>query len=129
MLVIKSKSHEELIDITRELEILVEKSGVEEGILHVFLPHASAALIMNENHDPNICIDFLRKLSDLVPDHDNYLHDRIDNNAAAHIKASLLRPDLALHITDGKLVLGTWQAVMLAEFDGPRERKILTKIL
>jgi secondary thiamine-phosphate synthase enzyme len=129
MFTISTLKKHELIDITSKIETEVAKVNVESGLISIFIPHASAALIINENDDPNICIDFIQALSQLVPEHGNYLHDRIDGNAAAHIKASLLRPDITLHIDKGRLVLGRWQAIMLAEFDGPRERKVLTKII
>ena len=129
MIRISTSQSEELVDITDEVDAVVRKSGVKEGLINIFVPHATAALIVNENHDPNVVVDLLKKVNDLIPLHDNYLHDRVDNNAAAHIKASIFRPEMTLQIRDGKLLLGTWQQLMLADFDGPRERRIETMIV
>ncbi|MBU1976266.1 MAG: secondary thiamine-phosphate synthase enzyme YjbQ [Nanoarchaeota archaeon] len=123
-MIIESRSHQELIDITDLINEEIRKSGVSEGLINIFIPHATAALIINENDDPNVCVDFLKKVDDLIPLHDNYLHDRVDNNAAAHIKASFFRPEFTLQIRNGTLLLGTWQQLMLAEFDGPKTRRI-----
>jgi secondary thiamine-phosphate synthase enzyme len=86
----------------------------------VLVLHATAAIVVNENDDPNIGIDLLRALDDAIPDHANWLHDRVDDNAQAHIKAAILGPSETIPIADGELVLGTWQGIILVELDGPR---------
>lgn len=96
----------------------------------MFVKHATAAIIINENYDPNICIDFLNAMNKVVPDKAGYLHDRVDGNAGAHIKAAILGPGEVIPIENGNLKLGRWQAVMLVELDGPRsKREIEIKIL
>lgn len=98
-------------------------SGVHRGICHVAVLHATAAVIVNENDDPNIGVDLLTALERAIPDHEGWLHDRVDNNAAAHIKASILGPSETLPVENGDLLLGTWQGVMVVELDGPRSRR------
>lgn len=115
---------QEIIDITEEVQQTVQQSGIVEGICHVFVMHATAAVIVNENADPNICTDLLNALNNAFPDHAGYLHDRIDGNAGAHIKAAVLGPSETIPVKDGKLQLGRWQSIMLVELDGPRERKV-----
>lgn len=126
--VIKTKKREEIVDITEEIETAVTKSKIKEGICLIYLPHATAALTINENADPNVCLDFLDALNKLIPQ-GIWRHDRIDSNGAAHIKAAIIGPDVIIPIKDNRLQLGTWQGIMLCEFDGPRERKIVVKIV
>ena len=125
----ESSSHTEAIDITSAVEEVVHKSDVVEGICQVFTPHATAAIILNESADPNIGTDLHNALRNAIPDHNNYLHDRIDNNAASHIKAAILGPSETLPVHQGKLVLGTWQAVMLVELDGPKKRRVIVNVV
>ena len=80
-------------------------------------------MIVNENDDPNIGVDLLRALEQAIPEHDGWLHDRVDNNAAAHIKASILGPSETVPVSDGDLLLGTWQGIMVVELDGPRRSR------
>lgn len=120
---IKTKREQEIIDITEEITSIVEKSGIAEGICHIFVPHATAGIILNESADPNIKKDFLNSLEKVIPTRANYLHDQIDGNASAHIKSALIGSSLTIPIHKSKLYLGTWQAIMFCEFDGPRERR------
>ena len=106
------------------------ESGVRQGQLVVFTPHATAAVTINENDDPNIGADFQRALAKVVVEHDGWLHDRIDNNAAAHIKSAIVGPSETIPVIDGKLTLGRWQNVFFCEFDGPRrERRVIVSIV
>ncbi len=123
ILEVSTDSHEQCIEITEEVRRVVRESGVDDGLCHVMVLHATAAIIVNENDDPNIGVDLLRALRMTVADHDDWLHDRVDNNAAAHIKASILGPSETLPIANGDLVLGRWQGIMLVELDGPRARR------
>jgi secondary thiamine-phosphate synthase enzyme len=92
--------------------------------------HATAAIVISENADPNICVDFIKALDKAVPDHAGWLHDRIDNNAGAHIKSALLGPSETVPVENGDLLLGTWQSIMLVELDGPRSsRKIAVTVV
>jgi secondary thiamine-phosphate synthase enzyme len=120
---IDTTMHEQCIEITDRVREIVAESGVERGLCHVMVLHATAAVIVNENDDPNIGVDLLRALDRNVPLHDGWLHDRVDNNAAAHIKAAILGPAQTIPISDGALLLGRWQGVMVVELDGPRARR------
>ncbi|MDX1386394.1 MAG: secondary thiamine-phosphate synthase enzyme YjbQ, partial [bacterium] len=109
---------------------IVRNSGIETGLCHVMCLHATAAIIVNENADPNIGVDLITALDKNIPDHDGWLHDRVDNNAQAHIKASMLGPSETMPIQKGDLLLGTWQGIMLVELDGPRsQRKIAVSLI
>tara|TARA_Y100000031_G_C8243653_1_gene396948 strand:- start:615 stop:1019 length:405 start_codon:yes stop_codon:yes gene_type:complete len=119
----------EAVDITSLVLEIVRKNDVVEGICQVFTPHATAAIILNESADPNIGEDLHKALRQAIPDHNDYLHDKIDNNAAAHIKASLFGPSESIPVHEGRLVLGTWQAIMLVELDGPKNRKVIVNIV
>lgn len=124
---VRTKKRQEMVDITGKVGDLVKQSGASDGICLVYVPHATAAVAINENADPNVCDDILEALAGLVPD-GKWRHDRIDNNAAAHIKATLLGPSEAVPIRAGRLRLGTWQSLMLVELDGPRERTVIVEI-
>jgi secondary thiamine-phosphate synthase enzyme len=91
--------------------------------------HATAAIVVNENDDPNIGVDLLRALNQVIPEHDGWLHDRVDDNAQAHILAATLGPAETIAVEDGELVLGRWQGVMLVELDGPRERTVAVTVI
>lgn len=128
-LTIKTKKRQEMIDITDRVNELVKNTGIKSGLCNVYVKHTTAALVINENDDPNIEKDFLKTLNEIIPKNNGYLHDNIDNNAQAHIIASILSPSINIPIRDNKLALGRWQALMLIELDGPRERKILVTCL
>lgn len=125
----KSRQKFEVIDINADVAKAVEESGVEEGICVIYARHATAAIIINESADPNIQEDFIEAIGRIVPLHNDYLHDRIDNNAAAHIKAALLGPSKTVPVKNRRLCLGTWQSIMLADFDGPRKRNVMVQII
>lgn len=127
--VINTSKKQEIVDITDEVKQIVEESDVKDGICLVYLPHATAGIIVNENYDALVCEDILNKLEELVPGSGNYQHDKIDNNANAHIKSSLIGSSQTFIIQDKKLILGTWQGIAIAEFDGPRKRTVLIKII
>ena len=112
----------ETIDITERVREIVRsaKPELERGLCHVMVLHATAAIVVNENDDPNIGVDLLTALGRIVPEHEGWLHDRIDDNAQAHILASLLGPSEIVPVENGDLRLGRWQGLMLVEFDGPR---------
>jgi secondary thiamine-phosphate synthase enzyme len=124
---IRSAAKRELIDLTPRVTELVAGSGVDEGLCSVYVPHATAAIVVNENDDPNVCVDVLDALDRLVPA-GIWRHDRVDGNAAAHIQAAILGPGEMIPVRAGRLLLGTWQAVMLVELDGPRERRVVVTI-
>src|SRR3989344_2495881 len=122
-IVISTSKKHQLIDITEKIEEIVKKSKVKEGICFVYVPHATAAITINENADPNIQMDIIKAINKIVPEHDNYLHDRIDNNAAAHIKSTLIGSSEHIPIYGNKLMLGRWQNIFFCEFDGPRSKR------
>ena len=119
----------ECIDLTDRVRAVVKRAGVEAGLCHVMVLHSTAAVVVNEFDDPNIGKDLLSALDRAVPDHAGWLHDRIDDNAHAHIKATLLGPSELVPVKDGDLLLGTWQRILLVELDGPRSRKLSVTIL
>jgi len=124
---IRTRTKRELVDITSELAALVSKAALAEGLCHVYVAHATAAIVINENDDPNVCVDLLDALDRLIPA-GIWRHDRVDGNAASHIQAAILGPGETIPVRDGELLLGRWQAVMLAELDGPRERRIIVTL-
>jgi secondary thiamine-phosphate synthase enzyme len=115
---IDTKSREQLADITGEVERIVSASGVEEGVCHLFCRHTTAALTVNENADPDVKRDLLMALGRIVDNSWPYCHG--EGNSPAHIKSSLLGPDLSVPVRGRRLSLGTWQGILFAEFDGPR---------
>jgi secondary thiamine-phosphate synthase enzyme len=126
---IATQERQQAIDVTDAVREIVRRSGAREGLCHVMVLHSTAALVVNESDDPNIGRDLIAALSRSVPEHAGWLHDRIDDNAHAHIKAALLGPSELLAVRGGELVLGTWQRLLLLEFDGPRKRQVSVQIL
>ena len=112
----------EIIDITREINERVP-AGLEYGICHIFCPHTTAGITVNENADPDVKRDMLAKLDELVPTREAY-YRHYEGNSAAHLKAALLGFSLAVPIRNGRLLLGTWQGIYFCEFDGPRTRRV-----
>ena len=118
----------QLIPITAQIRIIVHNSGITSGVCVVFCPHTTAGLTINENADPDVARDMVYQLQRLVPaDDPEYKH--VEGNSAAHILASLTGSSVHLLIENGALQLGTWQGIYLAEFDGPRERKVWVQIV
>lgn len=125
--VVKTTRKFQVIDITATVREIVDRAASPEGLCCVFVPHATAAVAINENADPNIGEDLQEALAKLIPE-GIWRHDRIDDNAAAHIKAAIVGPSETVPVKNRRLMLGTWQSLMLVEFDGPRERKVLVQI-
>lgn len=125
---VSSSEKNDIIDINNMVVELVAQSNIKDGFVVVYAPHATCAIIINENYDPNIMQDILDSLSSLIPE-GKWRHDAIDKNAAAHIKASILGPSEIIPIKDSKLMLGQWQSIMLADFDGPRQRKVIVQVI
>jgi len=118
----------ELVDITAQARGEVRASGVQDGICALYAHGATAALMVQENDDPNIAFDVLDCLDGLVPA-GRWRHDRVDDNGAAHIQAGLVGPSETIPIRDGELALSTWQNVFFCDFDGPRRvRRVLVTI-
>ena len=127
MLYIKTRKRVEAVDITDSVLNFVKDSNVKDGILFLYVPHTTAGITINENADPSVIDDILNKLNEIVPKIGNYKH--IEGNSDSHIKSSIIGVSKNLIIEDGKVILGTWQGIFFLEFDGPRERKIILKIL
>ncbi len=123
---IKTNSPVEFMDITAIIRKIVGESGVESGVCHVYCPHTTAGVTVNEHADPSVVADIAEELGKIVPPHAGYRHQ--EGNSPAHIKASLMGTIATLFIEGGALVLGTWQGVFLGEFDGPRSRQVIIKI-
>ena len=124
---VKTTTRNELVDITLSVERVVEESGVSEGICVLAVPHTTAAVTVNENADPSVKADIIAKLNKLVPAGDRYRH--LEGNADAHIKATIVGPSETLLVKGGRLSLGTWQGVFFCEFDGPRTRSVVIRVL
>ncbi len=118
----------ELVDITGQIKEQVRESKVKDGVCYIYCPHVTAAVIINENYDPNICLDFIDALNNAIPK-GKWRHDKIDNNGAAHIKAAIIGPSEMIPIKNKGLMLGRWQNAMLVELDGPRKRTVIIKII
>ena len=124
---VRSQRKYETLDITAQVAAIVHEANTAEGLCSVYITHATAAVVINENDDPNVCVDLLDALDRMVPE-GIWRHDRVDNNGAAHIKAAILGPGETIPVRAGKLVLGTWQAIMLVDFDGPRDRRVVVTV-
>lgn len=128
MLEIKTEEPVQVIDITRQVNDAVRESGVAEGICLVYTLHTTTGIIINEA-ESGLVADLLRRLASLAPPRNGYLHDRIDDNAHAHLQAVLLGNSRTIPVEEGCLALGTWQRVLFVELDGPRRRSVLIKVL
>ncbi|MDD5347818.1 MAG: secondary thiamine-phosphate synthase enzyme YjbQ [Candidatus Omnitrophica bacterium] len=117
----------DLVDITGKVQAAVSKSKVTDGVCHIFCPHTTAGLTINENADPSVKVDISKTLSKLVPAGAGYAH--AEGNADSHIKSSLFGPSLAVFVEHGELMLGTWQGIFLCESDGPRSREVWVKVV
>jgi len=124
---VQTHSRVEFKDVTSQIQKLIADSGVLSGVCHVFTPHTSAAVLIQENDDPSLQRDFDSFLSGLAPRDKDYHHN--DGNCDAHLKASVIGCSKTLIIENGRLLLGRWQGVFFCEFDGPRERKLHVKLV
>lgn len=119
---VRSREREQLVDITMDVRSVVRESGARSGTVHLWCLHTTCGLTVNEGADPDVARDVVRAIRDLVPEEGDYRH--AEGNSDAHVKTSLFGPGLTLLIEGGDLLLGTWQHVFLAEWDGPRQREI-----
>ena len=124
---VDTTSARETVDVTTMVSRLLREAGVMRGVCHLFVPHTTAGITINENTDPNVRRDLLAALDRVVPAEGEYQH--AEGNSAAHILASLVGSSTMAFVENGKLVLGAWQAIYLCEFDGPRTRTILIKVI
>ncbi len=127
-LYIDTKSRSEMIDITQEIREAIITSGIKDGICVIFTPHTTVSVLISENVDPRLRRDILGSLSRIAPDSVRYAH--VGDNAAAHIKSARNGVSLSIPVIDAQPLLGEWQGVFFAEFDGPREqRKVYIKTI
>jgi secondary thiamine-phosphate synthase enzyme len=124
---LNTKTRVEFQNITGLVQDVVSSSGIRNGLCHIFVPHTTAAITVNEQADPDVVADIIAQLDALVPQRGKYRHT--EGNAAAHIKASLLGSSETLMVENGRLFLGTWQGIFFCEFDGPRSRSVLVKVV
>jgi len=124
---VRSRSRTEFIDITSMVQDVVEEAGVKKGVCYLYVPHTTAGITINEGADPSVQRDIQNALSRLIPHEMNYFHR--EGNADAHIKSTLVGTSVHVIIDEGKLLLGTWQAIFFCDFDGPRHRRIAIKFI
>lgn len=124
---VSTKSRGQLLDVTGKVEETVKKSGVKNGMVHLFVPHTTAGILINENYDPSVARDILTELEKIAPRDGRYHHT--EGNADSHIKTALIGSSTFVPVQGGKLALGTWQGIFLCEFDGPRRRKVLAQVM
>ncbi len=125
-LTVRTNARVELVDITGEVARVVAHSGVRTGLCNLFVTHTTAAIIVSENWDPDVTSDLLRHLERLVPRDGGFRH--AEGNAQAHILSVMLGTSINIPVREARLALGRWQGVMLAEFDGPRERTVIVSV-
>lgn len=121
-LTIQTNTKSELVDITSHIQGAVDDIELQEGICAIFVPHTTAGLTLNENWDPDVKSDILLTLGEMAPADPR--HEHSEGNSPAHIKAALMGASGLVFVERGKLQLGSWQGIYLAEFDGPRRRNV-----
>ncbi len=124
---VRTTKHTSFVNITNQVREIVKNLGVRSGICIVYVPHTTACLFINEGADPDVIRDIAYSVEKLIPWRDSYAHS--EGNSAAHIRSAIIGNSRVIPIENGDLVLGTWEAVFLAEFDGPRERKVIVKVI
>ena len=125
---LRTRHRAQMIDITAQVREAVQQAGAVDGLAVVYCPHTTAGITINEGADPDVARDILQHLEDLYPwNHPQYRHS--EGNSAAHLKASALGASQAVPVVSGRLALGTWQTVYFCEFDGPRQRSFLVKVV
>lgn len=125
---VRTRSRCEMVEITSEIARVVEEAGMREGVVVIQSLHTTAALTVNENADPDVVHDVVAKMGELVPHQEAY-YQHGEANSDSHVKTSLFGPSLTVIVSDGELVLGTWQGIYLCEWDGPRERRLAVQLL
>ena len=123
---VRTNSQTELVKIDHLVNQAIERSGVKSGVCHIFVPHTTAAVTINEGADPSVVRDILHELNKVIPFSDNYHH--MEGNSAAHIKSSIVGCSETVIVENGRPKLGTWQSIFFCEFDGPRSRRVWIKV-
>jgi len=124
---LSTQSGTDIIDVTATVQNIVSTSGIKNGVCYVYVPHTTAAIMVNEHADPSVAADIKAQLELMVPQHSGYTHG--EGNSPAHIKSALIGNSQSIFIEEGKLALGIWQGVFFCEFDGPRNRTVMVKII
>ncbi|MFN3598181.1 MAG: secondary thiamine-phosphate synthase enzyme YjbQ [Aquificaceae bacterium] len=124
---VRTTKHTSFVNITNQVREIVKDSGIKSGLCLVYVPHTTACVFINEGADPEVIRDIAYAVEKLIPWRDNYAHS--EGNSAAHIRSALIGNSRIVPIENGDLALGTWEAIFLADFDGPRERKVIVKVL
>lgn len=124
---VKTEYTTEIVDITEQVQEMIIRSGIKEGVCTVFVPHTTASVFLFENVDPNLKRDILRELSTVVSEDHKFTHT--GTNARAHIKSAIMGASINLIVHNGQAILGEWQGILLGEFDGPRERTVHVKVM
>ncbi len=124
---IRTGGRTDFVDISAQVGAVVAASGVESGLCYVYVPHTTAGVTINENADPSVQHDIINVLDRIVPWEGGYAHS--EGNSAAHVKASLMGATAVIPVEEGRMRLGTWQGVYFCDFDGPRTRKVLVKVV
>ena len=124
---VKTSARSELQDITRDVTRVIQQSGIQSGICHLYVPHTTAGICINEAADPDVAVDIANALDRLVPRDAGYKH--FEGNADSHVKATLVGASETVLIENGRLALGRWQGIFFCEFDGPREREVSIRII
>ncbi|API87899.1 hypothetical protein BKP56_00430 [Marinilactibacillus sp. 15R] len=124
---VNTKQKQELINIDEYLYKALEESGIREGLMIIYCPHTTAGITINENADPDVKKDLSASLNDTFPNHDYFVH--MEGNSDGHMKSSVFGASETVIISNGKIILGTWQSIYFCEFDGPRKRTVYIKII
>ncbi|NPA32042.1 MAG: YjbQ family protein [Aquificae bacterium] len=125
---VRTTKHTSIVNITHQVREVVKRSGVVDGICVVYTPHTTACIFINEGADPDVVRDIVYALEKLIPWNDpNYAH--AEGNSAAHIRSAIIGNSRVIPVIGGELALGTWESIFLADFDGPRERKVIVQVL
>ena len=125
---VSTPRHTCAVDVTSQVREVVRRSGVTEGLCIVYVPHTTASVFINEGADPDVVRDILYVLERLVPWSDPK-YEHAEGNSAAHIRSSVIGNSRIVPVSKGSLLLGTWESIFLAEFDGPRQRKLVVKVI
>ena len=125
---VRTSERSQVVDVTAQVQKVVAKRAVNDGMVIVYVPHTTAAVTINENYDPDVKHDLLRKLDELVPKRESYYrHD--EGNSDSHVKTAMVGNSVTVLVEAGRLLLGQWQGIYFCEFDGPRERQMFVKVV
>ena len=125
---VKTSARSQLVDVTDRVQRVVSENRVEDGFVIVYVPHTTAAVTINENADPDVKHDLLKKLEEMIPKRESY-YQHGEGNSDSHVKVSLVGPSVTVIVDGGRLLLGRWQGIYFCEFDGPRTREMFVKVV